>query len=642
MRLRISRSIAALVLGCTLVSQALAGPAEAFARLDEIDDVLISPKGDKIALSIRGDDGVAALAIVQIEGMKPLGKVSITRGRDVHDFWWASGDRLLFGTAVHLGIGEAAYATRDLFVVNSDGTGLKLLLQPQQGMSYRDWSMVSARLPDDPDNILVRMPNPSDVYTSNPGQHLYKVDLMQGRLRRLTPAQASRGRFLVDHAGHVRFQTAVERDLTEVVLYRATDADDWKEIGRYPMNGKGSMTPIQVTSDNRDVFVAYDRQTKGHMTAIYRIDPDNPEPKLLYADPDHDVARLLGSRTVGSPAGVVVNGAKTEWRYFDPSSADAVLLESIRTTFKGKTVRLLNWSDDRSRVAIAVDSDVDPGSYYVLDLAKGKILTRLSAAPWIDPAAMAPTTPFEMKARDGLVLRGYLTVPKEGSRHKLVVMPHGGPFGLRDTWSYDPEAQWLARNGYSVLKINYRGSGGYGGDFIGAGYGQWGGAMQDDLTDATRWAISHGHADADKVCIFGASYGGYAALMGVVKEPDLYRCAIGYAGAYDLRRIKRSENRSAELFHDFTIGTDAEDLDRRSPALRATEIKVPVLLIHGGEDWVCPPDQYEVMRDALAAARKPFETLYKSNEGHGFVSPANREEAMVRIVKFLDANTSAN
>jgi dipeptidyl aminopeptidase/acylaminoacyl peptidase len=233
---------------------------------------------------------------------------------------------------------------------------------------------------------------------------------------------------------------------------------------------------------------------------------------------------------------------------------------------------------------------------------------------------MAAVQPVSFKARDGLTVKGYLTLPpgSDGKRLPMVVMPHGGPFGVYDQWRFEDDSQILAGAGYAVLQVNYRGSGNYGRAFRTAGARQWGGAMQDDLTDATRWAIAQGHADAGRICIYGASYGGYAALMGVAKEPGLYRCAAGYVGVYDLPTMHThgdiQQRGSGETYLRRWIG-ERDALAAVSPNRMADKIKVPVFLAAGGEDQRAPIEHSEMMervekgrragRDAVLPERRP-------------------------------------
>lgn len=266
----------------------------------------------------------------------------------------------------------------------------------------------------------------------------------------------------------------------------------------------------------------------------------------------------------------------------------------------------------------------------------------LLSANQLDPAQMVAMTPISLKARDGLPLHGYLLLPKDSSGKKLplVVIPHGGPWDVKDEWGYDSEAQLLVSRGYAVLKVNYRGSSGYGKSFVTAGYHQWGKQMQDDVTDATRWAIGQGIADPRRVCIFGSSYGGYAALMGAVKEPELYRCAAGLFGVYDLPSLY-SQGDSADSImwqNDLKEHLGRDGLEDISPSLHADRINIPVLLAAGREDQTAPPSHTEKMRDALRKLGKPVEAVIYDAEGHGFYKDEDSIDFYTKLLAFLDRN----
>ena len=259
---------------------------------------------------------------------------------------------------------------------------------------------------------------------------------------------------------------------------------------------------------------------------------------------------------------------------------------------------------------------------------------------------MAEMRPVTLKARDGLPLHGYLTVPKgsDGKGLPLVVMPHGGPYGIADVWGFDAQVQMLAAAGYGVLQVNFRGSAFRGRDFAAAGARQWGRAMQDDITDATRWAVQQGIADAERICIFGGSYGGYAALMGVAREPTLYQCAVGYIGVYDLPLMYgqgdvRDERTGMAFLRDWVGARDG--LASVSPVHLADRIQVPVFLAAGGEDERAPIEHSRRMERALRQAGVPVETLYYDTEGHGFYVDAHRVEFNERLLAFLSRHIGA-
>jgi dipeptidyl aminopeptidase/acylaminoacyl peptidase len=256
---------------------------------------------------------------------------------------------------------------------------------------------------------------------------------------------------------------------------------------------------------------------------------------------------------------------------------------------------------------------------------------------------MAEMKPITFKARDGLLIHGYLTLPHgAGKDVPLIIHPHGGPFGIRDEWGFDPEVQYLAYHGYAVLQVEYRGSGGYGNAFMEDGYRQWGGTMQDDLTDATHWAVQQGIADPRLICIYGASYGGYASLEGVEKEPDLYRCAVGYAGVYDLVKMRNEANTlRGELLGPFmerTVGDDEAALREYSPYLHVDKIKAALFLAHGGADYTVAIAHADELRDALDKIHKPYEWVYYRNEGHGFYTLEHQVDIYTKMLAFFDKN----
>ncbi len=216
----------------------------------------------------------------------------------------------------------------------------------------------------------------------------------------------------------------------------------------------------------------------------------------------------------------------------------------------------------------------------------------------------------------------------------------GGPHGPYDTWGYDSDVQFLASRGYAVLQVNYRGSGGRGRAFMERGYGEWGGKMQDDIADGVRWAIDEGLVDADRICTYGASYGGYAAMMQPIRYPALYKCAIGYVGVYDLEVMKQegdiTDRASGRRYLDRVLGTDTARLKAWSPAQNVDSITIPVLLVQGNIDKRVPMEQFDALRKAFEARGVPVETLVARGEGHGFYKPENRAELYRRMEAFLD------
>jgi dipeptidyl aminopeptidase/acylaminoacyl peptidase len=305
-------------------------------------------------------------------------------------------------------------------------------------------------------------------------------------------------------------------------------------------------------------------------------------------------------------------------------------------------VTLTSVSNDERRAIFLVSSSDDPGTYFLFDSEKNTFEELAKLMPWLERPKLGRAKPITLKARDGLELHGYLTLPAAGPQRglPLVLMPHGGPRG-RDFGTFDPLVQLMASRGYGVLQVNFRGSVGYGLAFDKAGWREWGGKMQDDLTDAVRWSVSQGIADPSRICVFGASYGGYAAMMGLAATPELFRCGVDYVGVTDinllLRTIPRAwETARAEL--NLQIGDPKADKDllaARSPVNLAQNIRVPVLMAYGKRDPRVVFQHATRFEDALQRAKVPYELIVKTNEGHGYAKFENQVEFGTRLVEFL-------
>jgi dipeptidyl aminopeptidase/acylaminoacyl peptidase len=619
---------------------------EPFAKLPEFTGARVSPKGDRVAVTMRSPGGRVILNVLQLPELKSIGTFGMHNEQDIEDVYWSSNDRLLFGLSYREGKDEAAVVTGYLMAVNVDGTQVRTLLGPDKSnvliidRNFRDWDIVDL-LDNDDQNVVVAVYE----HASWPLMELYRINTLTGQKQHLLQSRYRFPDFMTDHAGKLRFQGGTERDGTYVLMYRDSEAAAWKEVSRYSISDEqsGGLSPLAFTHDDKGIYFEDSRGEGPSRLAIVDVEKGG-EPQALFGDLVYDLGSLLPSRTRGVPIGVVYEGERTQWRYFDPPHPDVKLFEAIRQAFGNRNVWVEDFSRDRSKAVVFAGSDVDAGAYYVFDLDRRAVLTRFPTRSWIDAAQMSPVQPITLKARDGLELHGYLTLPKgraPGARKKMVVLVHGGPIA-RDTWDFDAEVQWLAANGYAVLQVNFRGSSGYGNKFIDWVYGEWGAKMQDDVTDATRWAIEQGHADPAAVCIYGGSYGAYSAMMGLVREPDLYRCGVGYVGIYDLEFWQRdslaASTDEGRVYQRAVVGKDAEQLRKISPAWRAAEIRSPVLLVHSGSDSRAPVTQFERMKDALTKAGKPVQTLFKRNEDHGFISEANRAEFLVKLVEFMDAS----
>lgn len=614
-----------------------------FIENDGVRDIKISPTGEFYAATLPLGER-SAVAVMRRSDQTIVGSHQLPRNTHIADFWWVGDQRLMFGLAERFGARDFPSPTGELFAMNVDGSRPQLLV----GYRVRESSLgtnirSSAKeefvhawpidlLPEDPRNVLVAV----SPFSKDPLTRVDRMDVQTGRRTTIATAPVYRGQFLADHAGEIRFAVGARGDNISRLYYREQRGADWQLINDERESGRVEV-PIGFSEDDTVAYLQVSQPSGPDAVIAWTI--ASGERRELARDAAVDPELIMRPGTVAA-VGVRYLGAPPRTAFFDETGDDAKRMRMLEAAFPGQVVRVASATRDAATQMLLVTSDTDPGSFYTFDVAGKQADFVLPRRARIDPARMATMQPVSLQARDGLPLHGYLTRPADAGDAPLplVVMPHGGPFGIFDDWAFEPDAQVLAQAGYAVLQVNFRGSGNYGRAFRHAGAREWGGTMQDDLTDATRWAVAQGHADAERICIYGASYGGYAALMGVAREPDLYRCAVGYVGVYDLPLMRTQDRRggtSMRTWLDEWIGTDTAQLSARSPTRLADRIQAPVLLVAGGEDEIAPVEHTRRMERALRAAGVPVDTLYVANEGHGFYKPENRRAFYTRLLAFL-------
>ncbi|MGS0535285.1 alpha/beta hydrolase family protein [Pseudoalteromonas sp. SaAl2] len=395
--------------------------------------------------------------------------------------------------------------------------------------------------------------------------------------------------------------------------------------------------------DNKTLFVASNigRDT----SAIYRFDPEkNKLGELIFAEPGIDVSNLMLSLKRKKLIAISYFDEYPEVVYFDKETAQ--MMASLEMNFTNKTVNVISQSKDEMLNVVLVTSDVDPGQYYLFDKTKNTLKSLVSRMDWLDTEKLSPMKPIKFKSRDGLTLRGYLTIPKDsnGKNLPLIVNPHGGPYGIRDFWGFNPEIQFFASRGYATVQVNFRGSGGYGRNFQQAGYGgKWGAEMQNDITDTVKYLVSQGIVDPKKVCIYGASYGGYATMAGLTFTPELYSCGINYVGVTDVELLFESMPKHWEPQRELLkkqIGDpdDADLMKKMSPLYHVDKIVAPLMIVHGAKDPRVVRKHATELRSALekrGITLSDDEWIMKDNEGHGFQKQENKFELYSKMEKFL-------
>ncbi|WGV56527.1 alpha/beta hydrolase family protein [Stenotrophomonas indicatrix] len=640
------RRIVLAALLCAVVGGTSAGTGgvdlDRYLRQEAFADIKISPGGEYVAATVPIEAGTA-LAIYRIADMKMVGTFRPPRNNHAHTFDWVSNERLLVGMAQKLGVLDRPAPTGELFGINANGKGGELLVgyrTAETGLGtnikVKPAGMVAAfltdELKDDDRNVLVAV----TPFTDNAATQIERMDVSTGRRNAVARAPIAQAAFTIDARGEVRFAYGVGPDQKKKLYYRAGASSEWILLHDEALNPRNEAA-IGFSADGRLAYLQVE-QAEGP-DVIVSWDPQSNERRTVLRDEIADPARIIHRPGTQVPVGALFMGTTPRTRFFDETSEDARLYRSLETAL-GAPVYITSSTRNGSTVLVESWSGRNPGDFYLYDTLGKRARHLISRSDWIDPAQSADVRAITLQARDGRPLHGFLTVPPGVPMRALpmVVVPHGGPIGVLDDGTYSTETQMLAAAGYAVLQVNFRGSAGYGRAHAQAARKQWGAAMQDDVTDATRWAIEQGIADRERICIYGASYGAYAALMGTVREPGLYRCAAGYVGIYDLplmyARGDIQSDESGLIYLREWLGRP-KDLVERSPVNLAAQVGVPVLLAAGREDQRAPVVHTERMEAALKQAGTPVQALYYKNEGHGLYNLANQRDYYGHLLAFL-------
>lgn len=636
---------------CLFASVASAGMVSLadLARQEQFNEVKISGDGKYLAATTVVKDK-PMLALINIATQKGV-MITPREGNQVVNFWWVNDHRVLYTEGTKVAGWDQPFATGEIFGVNADGSGAQLLFGYRAGDS-RGASHIQGRAPErasaemidimrgDDKRVLIGV-MPWDSGADGAFTQIFLMDVNDGTKHQVGTAPMRGAEFLVDHHGVVRFAMGWDVHAYPQVYYREDADKPWTLLFQGTAE-KNVPWPVAFNRGDSKVYM-----TCSAPDAVAALCPWDVGGRKLEAPvwksstvQAHGLVKSLDRLDI---VGVYSDPGTPTAQAIVPDADTIKLIGTMSRALPGESISVVSSTDDGSKAVVLAHSDMDPGSYYLWDSATGKASLLAQRASWIKPEQMAAMQPVEFKARDGLTVHGYLSMPpgKEQAKHlPMVVYVHGGPFSIRDYWRFDPYVQMLATRGYAVLQVNFRGSGGYGSAFERAGYREWGGKMQDDVTDATHWAIEQGIATPGRICIFGGSYGGYAAIEGVLKEPDLYRCAIGYVGVYDLNLMYShgdiSDSTKNKNFLRYSLGDDPTQLAARSPINQLDKLKASVMLIAGGQDVRVPPLHAEELRNELNKRGIGYEWLYKSDEGHGFYTEANRTELFERVNQFLD------
>jgi dipeptidyl aminopeptidase/acylaminoacyl peptidase len=507
--------------------------------------------------------------------------------------------------------------------------------------------------------VMARLPNQGSIVMlmDSEGSHdcVYRVDIngdpdKLGSAQKVYTLDGREDWLMPDKEGNIAVMEIL--DASKIRHFQRASSDGkggitWKEFKKID-DPKVVFTPMLLAPDGHDLYVL---SNIGHdTTGYYEYDPDKDDfVRTIYSSDEGDIENWHFDVPTYSLT-YLKWYAGTDPRYQILDGRAKTFVPALQEAFPGQEVIPWDISTDGKEVLVYVFGSTNSGTYYAFNVATRQAEMLGPEQPWLDPSIMAPVKAGSLKTMDGFNISYLITVPKSGKGpFPLVVIPHGGPIGVFNSNGFDPETQLLASRGYAVLKVNYRGSGGSGQKFEKGGNHQWGRKIEDDIEEAVHAVMRTEPIDHDRICIYGASYGGYSALMSVIRDPALYKCAASYAGVTDLPLLynttevqfdEQVKNEMADMIGDPTTGAD--QLKKVSPVYLADKIKRPVFLAQGGRDTRVDEEQAYRLKLVMQAMKKPLEFQYYPNEIHGFRYTDDETDFYLRLLDFLGRNIASN
>jgi dipeptidyl aminopeptidase/acylaminoacyl peptidase len=629
-------------------------PASAFAETPVFSHVALSPDGRSIAMDRSTADGLKVV-MHPVGSTEPLRVLNVGANTKLRGLRWADARTLLIDMSATVRVEGAprAQSTWEFWrtmAASLDGGEPQLLLMDDETRKYVTGAEVLAAGPKRPGVVTMAA---WDFSGARQGQSigtrlhderrdsgwvstLFDVDTTTGKGRVIDRGTPFTSQWLVNPDGTPLARSEWQPAKKEFsVLVRG--GSGWRVI--HQQAGYDWLDLAGTTADGKALVMVGENGTD--RSRAWSLPLAGGPATVLHEDADGEVSAAITDPDSGIVIGVEGGGLEPRQHWFE--SERAARQRALAKAFPGREVRVTDRSSDRERVLVVAESRSHPPVVHLVDFGAGRADTVGELYPDLVGVQLGESRAISYLARDGASIPAYLTLPpgREAKQLPVVVLPHGGPES-RDTSGFDWLAQFLATRGYAVLQPQFRGSTGFGRAHRLAGYGEWGGRMQDDLSDGVRHLVATGVADPERVCIAGASYGGYAALAGAAFTPDLYACAVSVNGVSDLPTMigdllrRADESSDAVAYWKDHIGPPTNpQVAARSPARAAAAVRAPVLLLHGANDTVVPPSQSQLMAKALATAGKPHRYVELPGEDHWLSSGAMRTRALEEIESFL-------
>ncbi len=600
-------------------------PLEDFFKNPEKTSYKISPDGKYYSYKAPYEKRLNVF--VQERGKKDSIRLTSETDRGVAGYFWPNNEQILYLKD------DGGNENYKLYSVNIDGSDL---------VCFTDFENVRTQILDDlediPDEVIIGM-NKRNPTVFDP----YRLNIKTGKMEMLAENPGNIQGWMFDHDGKLRVAYAIVDGVNTSILYRETEQDEWKDV--LTTSFKDNMSPYFFTFDNKNVIGTSNLGRDKSVVVEFDI-ANGKEVKVLYENADYDVQGVYFSRKRKVLTSASFTSWKRERHFFDDDTKK--LFERLNKELGEYELGISSINKNEDVYIIRTYSDRSLGAYYIYDKTTDKIEKITDVSPWIDESEMAKSFPIKYQSRDGLTINGYLSLPKgyttETAKNlPFIVNPHGGPWA-RDGWGFNPEIQFLANRGYGVLQMNFRGSTGYGKEFWEISFKKWGLEMQNDITDGTQWLIDKGYADPAKIAIYGASYGGYATLMGLVKEPELYAAGVDYVGVSNmftfLKTIPPYWKPMLDMMYEMVGNPQADSLLLRevSPVFQVDKIVAPLFVVQGRNDPRVNVDESDQMVEAMKTRGINVEYMVKDDEGHGFRNEENRFDFYRAMEKFLTSH----
>lgn len=611
-------------------------------------EVKLSPDGRFLSVIID-DEGKKAIGIIEMTTFEMVHGIRLPGQLQVGSYVWANNERLVIKLAETVPWIKQPQYYGELFAINWDGSDGKMIygyragnLRPgssiNQGQSTRGWADIVNLLPQNEKQILIK----STPWSDGRGDRfadLVLLDIYNGRARKMITAPVSYASFITDGQGELKFALGTHEDYSKRLYRYLKDENSWSEIAQ--PNFGTAFYPIGFNEKADSVYVLDNYQQD--KVGLFRLNLTDFSYRAIFTDPKVDITSYEKTQGDDRVFALKLEDGAPRYQMLADSSVDAQIFKGLLSNFPEHSLEITSKTADDAYWTVHTYSDTHPGTYYIYEREHKRLSKLFDAMPALEGSHFSATQSIVFDSFDGMKIPGYLTASNvDNPRKPLVILVHGGPHGARDYWGFDPEIQVLTQAGYAVLQVNYRGSDGYGVAHETAGYFQWGNAMMRDIIAGANWAIAQGYTTAGNLCIMGASFGGYAALQASTLAPDLFKCAIGVAGVYDLTMMATDGDIPKLAFGvaylDSVLGKDVAQLKEYSPVYQASKLKANVLLAHGKRDKRAPLEHALRMRKALDAANVDYQWLQFNDETHGFYSPENREVYYRSVLAFLQQN----